>query len=381
MYRKIIQLRYSSVAVAICAVACFVFLGIQNIGKFETVDEHFWKYERIPKYWQAWENLNLKKTAVNDKPGITVTLFNGIGLLWVDPLMHEIQDSALTKNEALTLFDISQTEEINQALRIPGLLVDALLILLSGFLLYLITRHVLLTSLWVIFLATSPILLGIAQIMNPDTYLWSFSIVSLLAWLAYLFSKQEKALLVLSAVALAFALLSKYTAYIFIPFFFVLPFFFFNTSEVRFWKKIYRDFWIFLFIVFVTFSVFLPAVFFKEGLLWKATLGFYAELGVLWPLLLLWTCVYLVVWRLPSWFVWSVEKKEWLWKKSKFFLILFPTLLFLSVLLVGMGDQSILPLNSHFLAAKNGGNLEFTEIKPGTSLPLVSYIKQSSCHS
>jgi hypothetical protein len=99
------------------------------------VDEHFWKYERIPQYWDALADGKLKKTAVNDKPGITVAFFSGAGLLFVDPKEHRIRDTEATKNGDVTLYDSSQTEHINQALRTPTVLLSAVLLILMYMLL------------------------------------------------------------------------------------------------------------------------------------------------------------------------------------------------------------------------------------------------------
>ncbi|QQR78656.1 MAG: hypothetical protein IPJ68_06335 [Candidatus Moraniibacteriota bacterium] len=34
-------------------------------------------YERVPKYWNAWGDWELRKTFINDKPGVSLALITG----------------------------------------------------------------------------------------------------------------------------------------------------------------------------------------------------------------------------------------------------------------------------------------------------------------
>ena len=65
---------------AISIITFFLF-GLFHLGKFETTDEHLWKYGRIKQYWTAIAERDWEKTYINDKPGVTVALVSGIGLL------------------------------------------------------------------------------------------------------------------------------------------------------------------------------------------------------------------------------------------------------------------------------------------------------------
>ena len=63
------------------SILSFFAFGFFHIDKFETTDEHLWKYGRIKQYWQAVKTQDWEKTYINDKPGVTVALVSGFGLL------------------------------------------------------------------------------------------------------------------------------------------------------------------------------------------------------------------------------------------------------------------------------------------------------------
>ena len=349
--------------IILLALGSFLFLGAQSLAHFETVDEHFWKYERIPEYWTALREGKWKKTAVNDKPGITVALFAGPGLLFSDPEKHRIRDDAATLGGELTIYDTRETRAMNLALRLPVLLVNAGLILLIAFLLLRIFGNAWVSVFGTLFIATSPILLGISQILNPDAFLWSFGTAAILAWLAYFKSFQGR-YVVLAAVMLGFALLSKYTAHILFPFFLLLPLglFLFGLFPL---KRLRRTCFAFAALVlgaFAWFSLFLPAVFFKKNLLWKSTFGFWQEMGILVPF----AAAFLLVGALA--YAASGKGAETLQKRFAplvpftRFLGLVPLLFFVAILVCGLGSQPLIPLETHMLMAKNNGELSFPTI-------------------
>ncbi len=96
----------------VSAMSFFAF-GLFHLAKFETTDEHLWKYGRIKQYWQALKNTNWEKTYINDKPGVTVALISGIGLIFEpEPETHKITDPAETAGGLFEVFDTSRTERI-----------------------------------------------------------------------------------------------------------------------------------------------------------------------------------------------------------------------------------------------------------------------------
>ena len=63
----------------------YLWLGFQNLTKFETADEHLWinnPYEgRIHQYWDAMSQKDWSQTRINDKPGVSLAYISGLGLL------------------------------------------------------------------------------------------------------------------------------------------------------------------------------------------------------------------------------------------------------------------------------------------------------------
>lgn len=204
-----------SLATVLFSMALFFGFGMHHLTKFVTADEHYWMYERIPTYWEAWKEGKYKATLINDKPGVSLALVSGAGLLtYPDPASHMTSGTGGNPD----IFLVSKTEHLNQAFRLPILLFNTLLIPVFYWLFRLLTDRRIATY-GVIFLATSPILIGISQIVNPDALLWSLGGISLFSFLAFLKTKQINTVF-LSGTTLGFAMLSKYVANI-LPFFFV----------------------------------------------------------------------------------------------------------------------------------------------------------------
>ncbi|MEF3691477.1 MAG: glycosyltransferase family 39 protein, partial [Candidatus Moraniibacteriota bacterium] len=128
----------------------------------------------------------------------------------------------------------------------------------------------------IILIATNPILLGMSQIINPDSFFWIFGGLSALAYLALL-ETQKKGFLVACGVLLGLALLSKYTAFILLAFFVLSATgkIIFQKNEVALktdWKAVAKYIFeiILIFIISLfTFTLFLPAVFVNPDYLFK----------------------------------------------------------------------------------------------------------------
>jgi hypothetical protein len=279
--------------IATLAITLFFAFGLYHITQFETTDEHFWKYDRIPAYWQALEEGKWKKTAINDKPGITIALMAGPGLLFVNPTEHRLRDPELTQHDTLTLYDTTQTARINLAFRLPLLLCNTLLLFLSFFLAQRAFRSDSIAASFIVALVSFPFLIGLSQIINPDTLLWSTSSVALLAWLAFLETGRFR-YACLTAVFTALALLSKYTGNFLFPLFLALgilhplfrPTFLSERAALQaFLRSLLLGFVLVLLISPLIFAFFLPAVFVKPALLFQGTLGFLHTAHLLFPLL------------------------------------------------------------------------------------------------
>lgn len=194
-------------------IALQILLSAQHLGRFMTADEHYWLYERIPQYWQAWKYSDWKQTLINDKPGITLAL-----VTWPGYALHAGDDPICSRSpEKVYTCDVNRIEGFLLSHRIPLIVVNTLLTILLFWLLMKITNPQ--VALWsTFFIALSPRLLGISQTVNPDALLWSTGVVSVVSFFAFL-RNQEKKYALLAGVFLGFALLSKYTTSILIPFF------------------------------------------------------------------------------------------------------------------------------------------------------------------
>lgn len=196
--------------------ALYALFGSLHLSQFVTADEHYWVEERIPQYWKAVAEQRWTKTFINDKPGVSLALVSGIGYaLNKDASLHcqEMDDKIIDCQEAKTQF-------LYGSFRLPILIMNGLLLILLFFLISKVTDSW--VALWTISLtALSPILLGSSQIINPDSLLWSFSIVGIFSFLALLETGLYR-YVILAIIATGLALLSKYVAIILLPFYCLL---------------------------------------------------------------------------------------------------------------------------------------------------------------
>ncbi len=287
----------------------FFLFGSFSIGKFETSDETFWKHTRISRYWKALSSGNLNKTYINDKPGVTVALFSGIGMFFESkPGSHKIETPAKTNDNFFIKYDVSRTEAVNKSLRYPILILSCFFLFFFFWIIKKMTGNAWLALLAVFFMATSPIIIGISRIINPDAFLWSFSTAALFSFLALL-KTEEKKFIYLSGIFTGFALLSKYTANILFPVYLMLIFlnyfFSFETiiknigSRKYFTQKILHFFLIGILSAAV-FSIFLPAVFVNPKYLYEGTIGFPGLKMLLAPTALIFALLFIDLYWLKS---------------------------------------------------------------------------------
>ncbi len=241
--------------------AAYFLFGLSHLEKFITADEHYWIYERIPAYFDAIGDGKWKKTLVSDKPGVTLALISGPALFFFDhPESHcaEGQDKIIR-------CDIAQSESLLFAFRFPLLLANLFFLLVSFFLLRTAFQSDWVALLATLFTATSPILVGISQISNPDAILWSIGFAAIAGYLAWLRTYRFR-FLFFAALFFGFALLAKYAALILLPFFlfFSLVFFLFEKNDDASFHKIFREHLLFFLalpiIACCVFAFFLPAV-------------------------------------------------------------------------------------------------------------------------
>ncbi len=266
--------------------ATYLAFGLYHLSEFITADEHYWVYERIPQYWDSIAHERWKKTLINDKPGVTLALISGVALFYDhDPerLCSENENKLITCNAA-------HAQSLLLAFRLPLLFFNLLMLVYLFFVLRkLISQWEALYATG--FMAFSPILLGITQIINPDTVLWSTSAGALFSYLALLKLRKVQYLF-LTGLFLALAILSKYTASFLLPFFIFISVLFpwvdtaLSTREA--FASILRKnilFFIGTFLVAILFGfLFLPAAWVSSSILFQL---FWGGGAVAFPLTLL----------------------------------------------------------------------------------------------
>lgn len=195
------------------SLSLFGYFGILHIGNYAGVDEPLWTFDRIPSFWKNVAQRDWSNTSISDKPGITVVLISGIGLLHTDPFVYE----------KLTHFDTeTDVRDMNSAFRLPLVI----FCLFSLFFFYIIIQELLnkdIALLSTALISTSPMLIGMSRIINPDAILWVFIPLTILAYIISL-QKKTRLWLYMSGILLGLSLLTKYVANILYIFFFALIF-------------------------------------------------------------------------------------------------------------------------------------------------------------
>jgi 4-amino-4-deoxy-L-arabinose transferase-like glycosyltransferase len=204
----------------------FFSFGYFHLTKFETADEHYWLYSntvqgnywqmnngRIHQYWEAISNGNLAETRINDKPGIMLAYVSGIGAYLKTNL-----DAAVLSGKHAPMNKIDKAELVNLYFRLPQLIFLGLFSLLIFYLLRKLFENKWIAIFSTSFILLSPALIGISQIINPDSLLWAFGFAAILSYFIHLKSKSKKYAL-LAGLFFGLCLLTKYTSVVLIPFF------------------------------------------------------------------------------------------------------------------------------------------------------------------
>ncbi len=267
--------------VVVLVMAINMGFGLPRLLPYSAVDEPYWTFERTPDFWQAIKTQKWKNTKVNDKPGITVAWLSGAGLLTIDPLEYKS-----LREEPKNPEQMEAMNTINVAFRLPIYLVALLSLPLFYFLIRkAIGRSVALVA--TVAIGLSPILLGISLIVNPDSLLWIFLPLAILARLTYGRGGDWK-YLILAGILTGLSLLTKYVANILFVFFLALPFleYIFASKKpeiVSFLKRAFRDFAILVTIAVATFAALFPATWVKPRMILEGTV-LSAAFKSTWPL-------------------------------------------------------------------------------------------------
>lgn len=217
----------------IIPLALYFNFGLHHLTQFETADEHLWVSDlytgRIQKYWEAMATENWKGTRVNDKPGITLAYVSGIGNL----SETNVKDKIVSKTNLLAIYNPDKAIETFRIYRQPQVIFNGIMTIFFFLALWRLTKQHWLALAGASLIMLSPILIGISQIINPDSMLWVFSSATLLSF--FIFLKETRFIdAFLTMLFLGLSILSKYVALIFFPFLLVmlLGYLFFYYEEL-----------------------------------------------------------------------------------------------------------------------------------------------------
>ncbi len=248
------------VAIFLTTVISVHFLfSIFDLDKEAYSDERLWTYSgenRIEDYWKNVKARDWIKTRPSDKPGVTLAIISGIGLIWETP--SEFFNNAYNKQALLHMLFV---------MRLPVVIFDTLILLVFFFVIKKLTetRTALAAT---AFIALSPILIGISQIINPDALIYVFMPLSLLCYLVY-DRKSSLFWLYLSGIFLGLGLLTKYISNLLIIFFFFSIFTSFILKEKKdkkiatFIREKLLDYATLIFIAITVFYIFYPGTWVK----------------------------------------------------------------------------------------------------------------------
>jgi 4-amino-4-deoxy-L-arabinose transferase-like glycosyltransferase len=265
----------------ILSVVVFInlFFGFYHLANFLTADEHYWIYERIPQYWNALENGNLKKTYINDKPGVSLAIISAPGYF----LKKNSLTEAIEANKSLKSLDPYKNNDLRETLfylRSPLIIFSAFMALFLFWIIKRLTDDKWLALWSVILIHLSPILIGISQILNPDALLWTFSSAAIFSYYALL-KKDQKIYLLLTCLFLGLSFATKYVSGIILPFFlFLFVFYFFYNVRHQdlektqaYFKKQLSHYLAVLAGTSLCLAVLVPAIFIKPVYLYRIIFG------------------------------------------------------------------------------------------------------------
>ena len=274
-------------------------LGLPRLARFSAVDEPYWTFARIPKFWTAVGEQKWRSTNINDKPGIITAIITGPGLWAIDPMTIK---SGLS--DPKTQDTMNKVLKVYSSFRLPNYLFTLIGLLLIFFFArkLLGDRTALIAA---ILVGLSPIILGMSLIINPDSLLWIFVSLAILSYFVHhqnekavepkekfeldipTFAKQKKYIL-LSGVFLGLALLTKYVANVVFVYFFLLIFlrYIFEKREDEpadhYFKKTLLDFFLVIIMSAATFGLLFPATWVNPQMILGGTI-LSAAFKSIWP--------------------------------------------------------------------------------------------------
>ncbi len=288
------QKRKTSIYWGLLAVVLVVYFafGFHHLVEFVSFDEHYWLYsvdsDRIHAYWNAIAEHDWKDTRINDKPGITLAYVSGIGMLFE----KNPQDQVIEKFEKSKIYNPEKTKSINFKYRTPILVLSGLFSLFFFWIIRKLTKKSWLALIATSLILLSPILLGMSQIVNPDSLFWVFGFSSLLSFLTFI-KFQEKKFAFLTSLFLGLSLASKYVSVIFFPMFFfmLIVFYLFKYKEIKkdLSVRIIQNSLYYILILFggmALFAILMPASFVEPKYFYDGTIGYPGMEPIFWTIMI-----------------------------------------------------------------------------------------------
>ncbi|NTU66681.1 MAG: phospholipid carrier-dependent glycosyltransferase [Candidatus Moranbacteria bacterium] len=268
----------------------FFSFGLYHLTDFITSDEHYWfgaGQSRIGNYWEAVANRDWKGTRINDKPGVTLA-YSSISAVLID---RNPDAQILSDDGTARVYDPSETKRLNFLYRFPILLIGGLFSLYFFWIIRKITDNPWIALYATTFILLSPIVIGMSQIVNPDSLFWIFTFSGVLTFMGYLKEPSRK-LVALTTLFFGLGMASKYVAFILVPFilFMILAYFFmefdvFAEDREKFRKRMFGSLMSHLAITFGGFLIFalmMPAIFTDIKYLSQNTIGSRDMVPVFW---------------------------------------------------------------------------------------------------
>ncbi|MDZ4385071.1 MAG: glycosyltransferase family 39 protein [Candidatus Moranbacteria bacterium] len=269
------------VAVAVSS----LYFGLPRLKDFSGVDEPYWSYDRVPKFWESVSEGKWRSTNICDKPGITLAMISGAGL----PFIPDPRDYEDLRQHPKTPAEVEAIRDAYFYLRLPIFLFTLAILPLFYFLIKKLLGKTT-ARFAVIFIGFSPVLLGISLIINSDAMLWILTALSTLSLFVF-FKTDAKKYLVLSGFFLGLSVITKYVANIlFVYFFFIflLEYVLYAHKNIELKKYLPRalvNYLILFATAMMTAFAFFPATWIKFSVLINATVG-NAVFASTWPLFL-----------------------------------------------------------------------------------------------
>lgn len=246
----------AALIVLFIALSTFGYFATNKIENYAGVDEPLWTLDRIPFFWKNITEMDWENTSISDKPGITVAIISGLGL-FDNPVSYYYD-----KEKEIGSFVLGKDiRTINKDFRLPLVIFCLLsLILFYIFIQKLLDKKTALLA--TILISTSPMLIGMSRIINPDAILWVFAPLTILSYLLFL-KRETRFWLYLSGFLLGLSILTKYVANILYIFFFGLIFleYLFKDKQENltlYLKKSFVQFFSVVLISLVTFFLLFP---------------------------------------------------------------------------------------------------------------------------